>query len=284
LNPLDFSGPVFLLLYAAYGAVVWLRLRGVIRSGEPQRPTGPVPTDPVAVAFLRGGAPEALRVITVTLLDRGVLVLIPGDGIWASSKVPLPPGASALDRALREHFASGDKARSIFTDALLLQAARAQAERPLEAAGLIPDAEAHGARQDRFVGAFLTLAAPAAIKIAVALSRDHENVMLLVGVATVFICVAYNLAQHPRTPAGDAALEYLELTFEPVRRRVLAGRDAPIEDLAITAAVFGIAALPATSYAHTDALQPRQNQSGCGGGCGGDGGGGGCGGCGGCGG
>jgi uncharacterized protein (TIGR04222 family) len=212
-----------------------------------------------------------------------VLILVPRDALHASAKVPLPSTASAVDRALRDHFASGDEARSIFSNERLLNAARAHAQSVLERAGLIPDAVLREARQHRFVRALFALAAPAALKMTIALSRGHSNVVLLAVAAGIFGFVAYRIGQRPRTPAGDRALEYLMQTFEPVRRRIKARRDPPIDDLAATAAVFGLAALPTVSYAHTKALMKRNDGGGCGGGCSG-GCGGGCGGCGGCGG
>ena len=48
------------------------------------------------------------------------------------------------------------------------------------------------------------------------------------------------------------------LTFEPVRSRIMRQRDPSIDDLAVTAGVFGTAAPPAVSYAHTNALSARR--------------------------
>lgn len=286
MNPLDLTGPAFLIFYLIYGTAACRLLHVVNRSREPQSPTGPVPQDPLVIAYLRDGFAETLRVATVMLMESGVLLLAPDKTLLVSKKNPLPPSASAVDRAVYDHFADGgDDARSIFTSGRLEIVARAAAEPPLEAAGLIPDAGMREARRGRLRGAILALALPALLKVAVALSRGHSNVGLLVIAAGIFGFIAFRIAQRHRTPAGDAALEYLARAFEPVRTRLTRQRDLPATDVAVVAAVFGLGALPIGSYAHTAALAPRQQSGGCGGGCsGGDGGGGGCGGgCGGCG-
>ncbi len=279
MNPLDFTGPGFLVFYAAYGAAVCLALYWLNRSREPQLPTGPAPTDPCTIACLRGGPAEALRVATVTLLERGALLLAPGDTLHVSRKVSLPPDASAIDRAVHQHFASGNDARSIFEDEGLQVTVRAHAEPVLEACGLIPDAALKDARQRRFLGALVALAGLAGLKISVALSRGHSNVGLLILAVGICGYAAYRITQQRRTSAGDRALNYLMHTFDSTRSRVEGKNHPPPEEMAVVAAVFGFGALEAVAYAQTKALQPKASGGDAGGGCGG-----GCGGCGGCGG
>ena len=106
MNPFDLNGPNFLVFYALCGGVICLVLYR-LRAGEPQTPEGAVPTDPQTIAYLRGGTTEALRTTTVTLLERGALVLGPNDTIRTDPNHTLPRDASAIDRLVFEHFQSG---------------------------------------------------------------------------------------------------------------------------------------------------------------------------------
>ena len=125
------------------------------------------------------------------------------------------------------------------------------------------------------------------MKIALALSRGHSNVGFLLLEAAVFCLFACRLTIRHRTPAGDRALDYLKHTFEAVRNRTKPLEHPDPLDVAVVAAVFGLAALPAAPYANVEVLQPRKDNGGwfgggdSGGGDGGGGGGGGGGGCGG---
>ena len=251
-------------------------------------PTQTVPVDPQTIAYLRGGATEALRISAMTLLERAVLVLDPNDSLRAHAHHKLPADASTIDRAVRDHFRGGATALSLFKDGSLALRAQAHAARPLEDAGLMPDDALRDARRRRLIAAVMALGMLAAAKITVALARGHSNVALLVIEAVVFGLFACRLTIRHRTPAGDRALKYLTQTFEPVRDRTKSMAHPRPDDLAIIAAVFGLGALANVPSANVTVLQPRRDGSGCGGGCGasGDGGGGGgCGGgCGGCGG
>ena len=73
-----------------------------------------MPTDPQTIAYLRGGTTEAIRITTVTLLERGALVLGPNDTICTDPNHTLPRDASAIDRLVFEHFQTEGPARSLF--------------------------------------------------------------------------------------------------------------------------------------------------------------------------
>src|SRR5688572_28153670 len=99
MNPLNLSGPDFLIFYALCGAAVCGGLHWLNWAGETQTPTC-VPTDPQTIAYLRGGAAEALRIAVVTLLEREVLLLGAGDTLRVNANHTLPLNASSIDRAL----------------------------------------------------------------------------------------------------------------------------------------------------------------------------------------
>ncbi len=269
MNPLNFTGPVFLVFYACYGAAISLGLY-LLRAGEPQTPDAAVPTDPQTIAYLRGGTKEALRTTVVTLLEQGALLLGPNDTLRTDPNHTLPLGASAIDRLVCEHFRTEGPTGSLFKNESLALRVEAHARRPLEDAGLIPDETLRKARWGRLLGALAALGTLAAVKIALALYRGHTNVGFLLVEAAVFGLIACRLTIRHRTPAGDRALDYLKHTFDAVRQRTKPLDHPDAQDIAIVAAVFGLAALPAATYANVEDLRPRQDSGGWAGG--GDGG------------
>jgi uncharacterized protein (TIGR04222 family) len=213
----------------------------------------------------------------MTLLQRNVLVLGPNDTLRTDLNCKLPADASMMELAVRDHFRDGATAVSLFKDGSLESTAQAHAARRLEDAGLMPGERLRDARSRRLNAALVALGVLAAAKIAVALSRGHSNVGLLVLEFMAFSFIAYHLTTQYRTPAGERALKYLMNTFGPVRDRMRSMAHPPLQDVVTVAAVFGLAPLFDVLPANVAALQPRQGGDGDGGGgCGGCG----CGGCG----
>jgi hypothetical protein len=71
VNPLDLSGPEFLLFYLVMGAFLLIAVAVLRRFGEPDSLLAVSLNDPYQIAYLRGGANEVLRLATVGLIDRG---------------------------------------------------------------------------------------------------------------------------------------------------------------------------------------------------------------------
>ena len=90
MNPLDFSGPTFLAFYALYGAAICVALFAVRQSREPRTPTAAVPTDAQTIAYLRGGATEALRISAVTLLEHAAFCNACGTAVRVQAKSHQP--------------------------------------------------------------------------------------------------------------------------------------------------------------------------------------------------
>ena len=278
MNPLDLPGPAFLLFYVVCAGGACIAVHRSNRASEPDVPTGTVPTDPLSIAYLRGGVSEVIRVTALALLERGVLALGPADTLRVIARGPDLP-TSVVDGALCHAVtASGGDASALFSDQRLAAIIAEQARPRLERAGLVPDAVGRERRKHRALTAMAGILTLAAVKVAVALHRGHDNVLFLVMAAGAFAVTLWALTGRSTTRAGDRALAYLRHTFEPVRARAQGRAHPPVEDLAVVAAVFGLSAVPDVPYARVGALQPRQaaDGSGCGGG--------GCGGCGGCGG
>jgi hypothetical protein len=112
-NPLDFRGPEFLGFYAIT-AIVVLGLLYVARAAREGGPAPRVDTgDPYLIAYLRGGANEALRVATIALVDRGLLVADAATGQVTARARP-DAARRPIERAVLEHFADPHLASTIF--------------------------------------------------------------------------------------------------------------------------------------------------------------------------
>src|SRR5262249_39845568 len=136
VNPLDLPGPHFLAFYTVAAAVV-LGLLYLVRAGAENGTSPRIDTaDPYLITYLRGGANEALRVATVSLIDRGLLV-VDGttDEVSASRKKEQP--RRHIEQALIRHFEQPHAAISVFGHPALV-AACAEYERYLKDKGLLP--------------------------------------------------------------------------------------------------------------------------------------------------
>ena len=288
INPLDLPGPQFLVLYALVGIaalyLMWMAQSG----GESGTPPRIDMSDPYRLAFLRGGAPEAIRVATLTLVDRGLLT-IEDDAVVARPRMQAP--TSPLERAIVRACERPRKVSQIWDDAPVTAAA-SQYEEELTRLGLLPDPTVQAARRRRRSLVVTLLVAFAATKIAVALGRGRTNVFFLIVLAGIFVAIAFKVTSGFRTARGNALVADLRRLFWRLRERAgqLRPGQAPT-DLALAAAVFGVAVLPHDQFAYVRRLFPRARSSSssscgssCGTSCGGGGsgcGGGGCGGCGG---
>lgn len=286
MNPFDLRGPQFLLLYAVVGCLVLaaLALTRILRERGPSKLRL---TDPYLIGCLRGGVPEALRLVVVSLVDRG---LLERTGTLLTSRV----GAAArvvhpLERAVLERFERSGEASTVFGDPGLAAAAEPLRE-TLERHGLLPSASVRFERRGRLLLALAVLVGFAGVKVMIGLGRGHTNVVFLIMLAALFCLLAFGVGLRARTVRGEMALADLRTLFE--RHRGSAARlqaDARDEAL-LVAAVFGLAVLPAP-WAYAQEFFPRaasssgssscgSSSSSCGSSCGGGGCGGGCGGCG----
>jgi uncharacterized protein (TIGR04222 family) len=297
MNPLDLRGPEFLLFYgvlaaATIAAVIWWR-----RAADPRGPAPGRLTDAYRIAYLRGGRNEAIRVATLSLIDRGLLHA-KGDLV-----VSTPDAARAVEHPLERAILASCTQRREARDLFSLDGPGAAAERergPLEAQGLLPDAGTRRARRARALLAALLLGGVAFGKLAVALARGRSNVALLIIFAIIALSVLVKTANPRLTRRGAETLEDLRTLFAGLRGRVhrLVSGGAT-QEAALVSAVFGVGALAAAPpFAYAKDLFPRAAAPGVGGGttvsscgaacgssggssCGGGGCGGGCGGCGG---
>ena len=73
MNPFELRGPEFLAFYAVFGLVVLGLLVLFRHAGEPEDSARVSISDPYLIAYLRGGRNEALRVVTMSLIERDLL-------------------------------------------------------------------------------------------------------------------------------------------------------------------------------------------------------------------
>ncbi|HMY75508.1 MAG TPA: TIGR04222 domain-containing membrane protein, partial [Blastocatellia bacterium] len=145
MNPFDWYGPEFLLFYVFFsvlviGGMIWLRNKNEA-GGSPQLDL----SDPYLIAYLRGGANEALRVAMVSLVDRK---LLKADGTTLKTRGHVTADAvrHPVEKALIEHFKTVDEAKSAFSNYGLEKSCDAYRLR-LESARLLPNDSTQRARQ-----------------------------------------------------------------------------------------------------------------------------------------
>jgi uncharacterized protein (TIGR04222 family) len=291
MNPFDLPGPQFLLFYGVLAIVTILVAAVVTRRAE----NGPAPpvklSDPYGIAYLRGGKNEALRLATISLIDRGLLT-VQGERLVTAHNAAPDLAQRAIERALLEKFTTADSATAIFNDRRL-ESACADYARSLADLGLLPNSAARDARRRRFRMALLVLLGVAGSKLILALMRGRSNVGFLLVMTGVAVVMAYKVTHPSRTARGSALLADLRTLFAGLkarRRSILPG--GATSEAALLAAVYGLSMLPAAAFPYVQKLYPRAATSegsgascgaSCGSSCGsscGGGGGGGCGGCG----
>lgn len=302
MNPFDLTGPQFLVFYIGLSVLALIAIvltRKYVESSEAPKLDL---SDPYLIAYLRGAEPETLRVATVSLIDRGLLVAT-GTQLKTADKASPDAVRRPIEKELLHRFKRADEATAIFEDARL-RATCKPFEQALKNAGLLPNDQIHNSRMTRLLIACAILGGVGVIKVLVALSRGRTNVWFLVILMVVAIVIAIKISFPRLTETGKAMIADLQNLYSGLKDRALLLQTggASIEPLML-AAVFGVGALAGPSFAYTHALFPRAtanqqtgSSSSCGsscssvascgssdggGGCGGGGCGGGCGGCGG---
>jgi uncharacterized protein (TIGR04222 family) len=289
MNPFDWTGPWFLLFYLVLGVFSYWFLRFYVSYRERRQPIPKLKmSDPFQIAFLRGGENEAIRIASISLVDRGLLRIID-----ASSKAPklettyprdINLGKTRIERALLKLYRVGQESSAAFSDPECKHSCGSYQEL-LGEHRLVRNAEITQERAIPIGLIALLLLGVAGLKIYIALERDRENIAFLIILAVVLVYVLVLLIWRHRTGLGDRMLSDLKTLFQSLymRRESLRPR-MQTTDAALLAAVFGLSALPAAfQYARDIFRKASSSSSGsCGSACGSScgGGGGGCGGCG----
>lgn len=295
MNIFELRGPDFLFVYAALTAVaafVTALLRRLVDgAGVPLESPQQLVSDPYLIAQLRGGSVEALRVAAMSLIDRDLIEH--RDGTMKTKRGVEPKHARRkIEQDVLRVLEGGSDAEALKK----LEPSCEPYEERLRALKLIPDDAINTRRTILFAVMFFLLGGIAATKIFIGLSRGRP-VLFLIIFAAVSAIVLYKVATPRRTRHGDNLLADVQRLFVGLRTRAnILQRGGATAELALLAAVFGLAAVPPTVFSYGSFLFPDPrptsstlSSSGCGSsssscgssscssGCGG----GGCGGCGG---
>lgn len=293
MSPIDLNGPAFLLFYFVFGIVVCVVLRRAIAHNEAAGAWAPPRNDPYLIAFLRGGAAESVKLAAVALIDRGLLLY--QNGVLTLARADAAQFVQRdIERDVIKRCSAGVSADGVLVGAPRMAACEAY-RTELVAGGFLLGPDMMRLRWPPVLLALALLIGCAAIKVAVAFSRGRFNVLFLLVMMVVFAAIAAGQRLPDSTGRGKAALANLQTLFARLRTRaprMTAGGET--NEMALLAAVFGFAALPAAEFPYVRQMygpKPGAGDSGysCGSSGGGSsdggsssgcGGGGGCGGCG----
>jgi uncharacterized protein (TIGR04222 family) len=281
------SGPQFLLVYAALAIAANLWLRRFLRQREAAKPARflEFAQDPYLVAYLRDGAGEATRLAVFSLIDRGLLEEAGGQVRRARADAE-SIARRPIEKAVLSSCAIWTQVADVAASSDV-QAACMAYRAELGKHSLLADAQVYAERFYPFAATLALVLGVAVARILWALAQGRHNIAFLIIMALACGIALTMSWRRRRTGLGDAALNRLQVLFANLKRNsatLLPGGQS--NDAVLTAAFFGIAALPSDRFPYLERVFPKPQSSGDGGGGdGGGSGGGGCGGgCGGCGG
>ena len=297
VNPFDWSGPWFLLAYLIFGLLVYYLARELLIRQELRNPHAQLSLadDPYRIAFLRGGALEAVKIAAIVLVDRGLL-RAEGPLLETASADSLRFASHDIERdVLRLYLGRQGHSKELAAQADMLPACRAYQD-SLKQQELLLGPPLLRRRERITWAAHWLLLTVAAVKAVIAISRQHYNLLFLALLLAIFLLMLRDLRTQPISWSAQRLLTDLRMLFGRLNQRasrLQAGSSSA--DMALLAAIFGLGALPLSVYAYVAELYPVPRQgtgsdsssgstgdSSSGGGDGsGDGGGSGCGGCGG---
>ncbi|WP_425254316.1 TIGR04222 domain-containing membrane protein [Janthinobacterium sp. NFX145] len=296
LNPFDWSGPWFLLAYLIFGVLVYYLARELLIRMELRNPHAQLSLadDPYRIAYLRGGALEAVKIATIVLVDRGLL-RADGPLLETASADSLRFARHDIERdVLRLYLGRQGHSKELAVQAEMLPSCRAYQETLTQQELLVGPPLLR--RRERITwAAHWLLLTVAAVKAVIAISRQHYNLLFLAVLLVIFLLMLRGLRTQATSWSAQRLLTDLRMLFGRLNMRssrLNAGSSSA--DMALLAAIFGLGALPLSVYAYVAELYPvpRPQQGGSStssdsgdSSSGGDGGGSSCGsGCGGCGG
>lgn len=284
------SGPAFLLVYGLFALAVniWFRHRLRVREAAIPARFMDIAQDPYQVAYLRNGAQAAIHLTVFSLVDRGLLAET-GTTVRRARSDALSFARRPIEKDVLSCCTDWTEVKAVENNPAVGAACQAY-RTALAEQHLLADARVFSQRFLLFTGTIAALAGVALARIFWALTHGRHNIGLLIVLALVGgIALAIGWRRR-RTGLGDAAIDRLTGLFANLKRRAgtlkSGGRS---HDAVLTAALFGMAALPPGSFPYLQRLFPKPKSSDDGGsgdggssdgggGCGGGGCGGGCGG------
>ncbi len=246
MNPYDLNGPEFLGLYFLLGLVLLGGMRWWLRREVSERlPLSPdMTSDPYRIALLHGGMNEAIKVATISLIDRGLL-RARYDILSATNADAVALVKRPIEKEILRTYSSPQKIQRSPNDKLF--SICADYENELKKHGLLPsDSE----KLQRFFAAFVVIAVLLTItmfRLANAFAHGRHNVMNLVFLTIVFCAAGVYMVSKRPTARGAALLADLRVLFERLKKRAALVRGGgETSELALLAAVFGMQSLDLT--------------------------------------
>src|SRR5215510_7677609 len=136
--PFNLPGPQFLVFYALFAIAVIAFFFFVRRRGEEGTPPPGSANDPLLLACLRGGPAEVIRVATLGLIDRGLLMV--SDRTVTRTAKPELVGRR-IEKEVLKHFEYGADIDSILAKSDVQRVAKEDYEDQLIRLRFIPDSE-----------------------------------------------------------------------------------------------------------------------------------------------
>lgn len=266
MNPFLWSGPAFLLFYVVLGFLLLLTLHLWLRREGMRAPQNfsLLAKDPYRIAYLRGGASEAIKIATISLIDRRFLrtewkrAQITNLDALKMVKVPLEIAVLKNYYSLQTvHYLPMQKMRDACNDY----------HEELQDLGFLLTPKESRQRWKLAAIVIACLLTVSVTKLAIALERGRHNVLLLVALTTLLIGLAIWLTASRRSVAGDVLLKDLQVFFHRLKERVAkTGPGSEGDEAMLMAAVFGAEYLPYSRYPFVSKLYPSKGNSGGGGG------------------
>lgn len=262
MNPFLLSGPQFLIFYFAFGICVnYLFYKFLARQGGKLNiSAGKLAQDPYKIAYLRAGKSEAIAIATVALHDRGLLVfnrnLLQTATAESAQLVNRP-----IEKALLNYYLKPKKIEIKLSN-ISLNAACEIYKRELSDQGLLVSSEMF---QQRVLPCMVTLSLLVAcswIKINIAFSHGHSNIIFLVFL-TIFFTIAVLVQFFGRlTVAGRDLLSHLRRLFALLKNRAARLQSGgETNEAALVAAVFGLGVLSTTQFPFVSQLLPSSSDT-----------------------
>ena len=266
-NPIaEMRGPDFLVFYATVIlgtlALCWWRLWKADPTRSMRAPAIPPELDPYEVAYLRGGPNEVLRLVILSLIQRGYLRPDKPEAGDQIEKHPDHPDARYLSKLEKKVFDGFDFAKTaplIFASESLQRSAEAACqsyEEHLQSQSLLLPEDIRVTKQSTFVWGLAIMLGLGGYKLCVALAKGRHNVgfLILMGLfSLVVLGLMSGTILRRMSSRGKAYLETLTFTFDKLKQRISQPRStegALSEDLLLLlAGVFGIGVLSGTAYA-----------------------------------
>jgi uncharacterized protein (TIGR04222 family) len=251
----------FLIFFCIIGIAANWGLRALIRKRETAgAPPQPTLTDPYLIAYLRDGEKEALRIVTVALLDRGLLVAS-GAQLKTRDAAAVDLVNRPIERAVLRRYLAPGNANAIFTSAEAITACAAY-RKVLELHHLMAGPQQYSRRLPLTLAAISVVLGLYIIRVANATMHGRHNFGFLI-ILSVVICSALWFAYRKRlTGLGEAMMEDLKQLFARLKGRANTLRaGGKTNEAALLAAVFGISALPETGFPYLSNLYPAKNKS-----------------------